>query len=185
MFQTKNLISATKTIDNLNEVMYIKKQKNRCGYRFFPIFCLLSIMFLSCAGPSKVTRSRDFTLSKDTRVAVQPQSAISNIFIKGIEVTLFEMGFKNVVPVEVMLDKNYTDIFLSNQNNSTSGSITTYSAKYVPAAILISFKARQGFFRTRWSFSIIDLRDERLLAYFDNFKSFTNFAKDLSVFVED
>jgi hypothetical protein len=88
-----------------------------------------------------------------------------------------------------MLDKNYTDISLSNQNYSTTGSISTYSAKYVPAAILLNIEL-VGFWSFRLRVSIIDLKDERLLACFENYKfkakkkRWKKIIKDLSFFVE-
>ena len=158
-------------------------------------FFFFIIMFFSCSTPARITKTQDFALTKDTRVAVRMEvealiggKAEIDFRNKQIEVALLDMGL-NVVPAEIMLKKNYTDFSISTQNNSTTGTISKYRAKYVPAAILISGKMDNlsGTFR----FSIIDLKDERLLAYFDKYpswggqkKAIRKFIKDLSAFVE-
>ena len=155
-------------------------------FNFTLIFCICCVTFCSCKITNKVITSRDFALTKETRVAV------TGLLNKEIEVALLDIGF-NVVPAEVMLNKNYTDFSISNQNNSTTGTIQTYSAKYIPAAVLINVEGN-GVYRGTFRISLIDLKDERLLASFQEYCNFVDrkrtrkeinrFIQDLSVFLK-
>ena len=162
-------------------------------YPFILSLCILGTISFSCSTPAKVTTSRDFALTKETRVAIRLNTTDADGRLgfnlsRKFEVALLDVGF-NVVPMEVMLNKNYTDISISNQNNSTTGTISTYRAKYVPADIIISVQIGGA---REFGISVIDLKDERLLANFNKYQAWSGgdekrikkFIKDLSVFVE-
>ena len=137
-------------------------------YRHILSFCVICFLFSSCVTTEKVSKSKDFALAKDTPIAVQ--SPVYPDAGMRIEEMLLEMGY-HVVPYEIALNKITVNIDASRDNNSINGSISTYSAKYIPAAVVISvdlsfyypdvhFNFNGGFIR------IFDMRDKKLLASF-------------------
>jgi len=143
-------------------------------------------MTLSGCATLRMSKTQDFALTKNTRIGVQDN--IRTVISIGsiLEASFLDKGF-NVSPAEVMLDKNYTDFSITNQNNTTTGSISTYRGKYIPAAILVSV-SRSGM--SAFTIKIIDLRDQRLLfskryTYWTTVQQVVNaFMKDISPFME-
>jgi hypothetical protein len=146
---------------------------------------------------AKVSKVKDFTLTKNTPIAVQsqeyPEAGVR------IEEILLNMGY-DVVPYEVAINKVTTDIAISQQNNSINGSVSTYGAKYIPAAIVINVNLSFTHYPAATYFDggyirIIDLADKKLLVSFrykggmwtvGNIDSVVNqFAKDFSALVEN
>jgi len=160
------------------------------------LFFVSCVVFSSCVTTAKVAKVRDFTLTKNTPIAVQspeyPEAAMR------IEEMLLEMGY-NVVPYETALNKTTTDFAVSTNNNSVNGSVSTYNAKYIPAAIVITVSVSFTHYPAATYFDggyirILDLKDNRLLVSFrysggtwtvGNLDSVLNqFVKDFSALVE-
>ena len=122
--------------------------------------------------------SKDFALNKSTRIGIQSKNVSSNWkFSQMLEEAFLDKGF-NVLPAEVII---------SNQNNSVNGTISAHSAKYVPAAILISLTPSGS--GGSLIIKIIDLRDQRVL-FSGKYVSLTSrsvvnsFIKDITPFME-
>jgi len=144
------------------------------------------IVLLANCATLKMSKTQDFALNKSTRVGIQ--YSIRTVIPIGslLEGAFLSKGF-NVSPAEVMLDKNYTDYSIDNNDNSTIGSIASYRGRYIPAAILITV-SQSG--TSAFIIKIIDLRDQRLLftkryVYWTTVQKVTNkFMKDISPFIE-
>ncbi|NMB82038.1 MAG: hypothetical protein GYA14_09495 [Ignavibacteria bacterium] len=142
--------------------------KKIINYQYLFVLIFTSFIFFGCVSSAKITKTKDFVLNKNTPIAVQcpefPEAAMR------IEEILLEMGF-NVCPYEVALSKVTTDFNISKNNNSTSGSVSTYKAKYIPAAIVISAKLSFKYYAAATYFNggfirILDLTDNKLLVSF-------------------
>jgi hypothetical protein len=160
------------------------------------LFFIGCLVFSSCVTTAKVAKARDFTLTTNTPIAVQsivyPEAGMA------IEEMLLEKGY-NVVPYEVALDKTTTDFNISRRNRSVDGSVSTYNARYIPAAIVITVSMKFTYYPAATYFDggyirILDLTDKRLLVSFrykggawtvGNLDSVLNqFVKDFSALVQ-
>ena len=130
--------------------------------------CIFCILFASCVTTANVSKSKDFVLTNDIPIAVQspvyPEAGMR------IEEMLLEMGY-HVTPFETALDKITTDIDASWDSNSINGSVSTYKAKYIPAAVVISVDLSFYYPDAHFNFNggyirIFDMRDKKLLASF-------------------
>ena len=147
--------------------------------------CLAGVVMFSSCVSMKVAIAPDFALSKKTRFAVQGFNAWDSN--NTLETSLLRKGYE-VVPYEIIITRNYTDIDLNRTENSTQGTITRYNAKYIPAAVLINVT---GAGMSQWRFKVIDLKDQRLLyskvyLYGTTVQKMVNkFIKDISTFCID
>ncbi|MDR0413936.1 MAG: hypothetical protein LBH84_00785 [Prevotellaceae bacterium] len=139
---------------------------NICSYILS--LCIVCILFASCVTTANVSKSKDFTLTNDIPVSVQspvyPEAGMR------IEEMLLEMGY-HVVPFETALNKITTDVDTSWNSNSIKGSVSTYNAKYIPAAVVISVDLSFYYPDAHFNFNggyirIFDMRDKKLLASF-------------------
>jgi len=149
--------SAIGAENNLNEVSPTNHKCWNQVIKYILIFCILCVQPSSCGSSKQIPKVSDFALSRSTRIGIMNNTSLN--FTTAFEEEFLRKGF-NVSPAELMLDKNYTDISITNQNSAVTGTIATYSAKYIPAAIIISIEHR-GI--SSFTVKVIDLRDQRLL----------------------
>jgi len=165
--------------------------------KFYKILLLnaISILLFSCAAQTgNVVKSRDFTLTKDTRIAVQTDTAPG--FGMGLEAHLLGLGY-DVVPYEVAITAISTDmqssVYSDNSSLKVNTSSQTYAARYIPAGVSISLRVNLHRYPAATYFlggyvRIIDLSDQRLLASFQyKGNEFTFYNEDalLQKFVND
>jgi hypothetical protein len=131
-------------------------------------FCIFCFLFSSCVTTAKVSKSKDFALTKEIPVAVKspayPEAGMR------IEEMLLETGY-HVAPYETALDKITSDVNVSWDNNSINSSISTHKTKYMPAAAVIPVDLSFYYPDARFNFNggyirIFDMRDKKLLASF-------------------
>ena len=122
----------------------------------------------------QISTVKEFALSQTTKVAVKVDSGLgmsdSSEVAAELEDALLGLGL-SVAPYDVAVSATRTDVSVESTENSTSGSAMTYSARYMPAAIVISpiyniMLGAYGNYIAGATFRVLDLSTYTLLASF-------------------
>ena len=157
------------------------------------VFVVLAGLFMQSCASSKIIKTKNFSLTPQTSTAViigtvingsravdrEHEALINGICVR-LESELLGLGF-NIVPYEVAKKNATTTEFDSNTNpNNINSTTMTYTKTYIPASIAVSVVS----YNSAWSFRVIDLSNNQLLATF-SYGTFVQPKKMIKLFSKE
>lgn len=129
----------------------------------------ISVFLSGCATSGKISKTRNFSITADTPIAVHSPSDPS--LAAAIEGELLGLGLK-VVPYETAASVVTTNSKITLESKSISGTQSSSDFTYIPASVVISTNLKFKYYPAATYFlggniRVLDMNDKKLIANFN------------------